>query len=68
MALDGDSGLYPLAFAVVESECTNSWKFFLHCLHTIIGDTCNYKPWTFMSDGQKVQFSPLAFVIVESEF
>ena len=34
MATDGNNEVYPLAFAIVESECTESWGWFLACLLT----------------------------------
>ncbi|CAI9264543.1 unnamed protein product [Lactuca saligna] len=35
MGIDGNNGTYPLAYAVVESESTNSWTWFLTCLGMI---------------------------------
>ncbi|KAK8944639.1 hypothetical protein KSP39_PZI008079 [Platanthera zijinensis] len=46
--------LYPLAFAVVEVESKESWGFFFNCLEDILGGFEDEKPWTFMSDRQKV--------------
>ncbi|XP_028093387.1 uncharacterized protein LOC114293509 isoform X2 [Camellia sinensis] len=53
VALDGDNGLFLLAYAVVECECKESWRFFLYHLRTIIDDGPQSKPWIIMSDGQK---------------
>ncbi|KAA8532357.1 hypothetical protein F0562_032388 [Nyssa sinensis] len=53
VALDGNNGLFPIAFAVVESETKDSWTFFLYHLHSIISDRVQVKPWNFMTDGQK---------------
>nr|KAJ0226276.1 hypothetical protein LSAT_V11C100034980 [Lactuca sativa] len=41
VGLDSNSGIYPLAYAVVEDEATSSWTWFLECL----GDcnNTNYK-------------------------
>lgn len=49
VALDGNNGLFPFAFAVVESECKDSWSWFLTHLQTMIGSN----RFTFMSDRQK---------------
>ncbi|KAF7140525.1 hypothetical protein RHSIM_Rhsim06G0101100 [Rhododendron simsii] len=53
MALDGNNGLYPVAFGLVESECRVSWAIFLYYPHPILGDSLQQRPWTIMSDGQK---------------
>ncbi|KAK9291655.1 hypothetical protein L1049_019604 [Liquidambar formosana] len=52
VALDGNCGLYPLAFAIVEGETIESWSFFLHHLHTVLGNAQDM-PLTFMTDRQK---------------
>ena len=41
MATDGNNKIYPLAFAVVESESTESWGWFLACLLTYVTDQTN---------------------------
>ena len=38
MATNGNNKIYPLAFAVVESESTKSWGWFLACLLTYVTD------------------------------
>ncbi|KAF2284161.1 hypothetical protein GH714_019659 [Hevea brasiliensis] len=50
VVLDGNRGALPLAFAFGESECLESWNFFLENLYHCTGDN---RPWTFMSDRQK---------------
>ena len=30
--IDSNNGIYPLAYAFVESETTSSWTWFLQCL------------------------------------
>ena len=54
VSLDGNRGILPIAFAIVDSECTESWKFFMDCLHQCIGSENKGIPYTFMSDRQKV--------------
>ncbi|XP_076884305.1 uncharacterized protein LOC143533377 [Bidens hawaiensis] len=49
---DGNNCLYPVAFAIVEAECTDSWKWFLD----LIGDDLDLPHdanFTFISDRQK---------------
>ncbi|KAL0364455.1 UNVERIFIED_CONTAM: hypothetical protein Sangu_0543100 [Sesamum angustifolium] len=53
IGLDGNNGLFPVAFAVVESECKESWTFFFENLSMLVGGFSVDKPWTFMSDRQK---------------
>ncbi|KAK4387205.1 hypothetical protein Sango_2591100 [Sesamum angolense] len=53
IGLDGNNGLFPVAFAVVESECKESWTFFFENLSMMVGGFSVDKPWTFMSDRQK---------------
>ncbi|KAA8519515.1 hypothetical protein F0562_013771 [Nyssa sinensis] len=52
--LDGNNGIFPVAYAVVEIERRDSWSFFLNYLQLNIGALVDNKPLTFMSDGQKV--------------
>ncbi|KAK4409571.1 hypothetical protein Sango_0030100 [Sesamum angolense] len=51
--LDGNNGLFPVAFAIVESECKESWTFFFENLSMLVGGFSVDKPWTFMSERQK---------------
>ncbi|KAK4409552.1 hypothetical protein Sango_0028200 [Sesamum angolense] len=53
IGLDGNTGLFPVAFVVVESECKEYWTFFFENLSMLVGDFSVDKPWTFMSDRQK---------------
>ncbi|KAL0356419.1 UNVERIFIED_CONTAM: hypothetical protein Sradi_4088800 [Sesamum radiatum] len=52
IGLDGNNGLFPLAFAIVESECKD-WCFFFQALDEMLGGFDVDRPWTFMSDRQK---------------
>ena len=54
ISLDGNNGLFPLAYAVVEGETNDSWAFFLTQLKDVIVDEIQERAFTFMSDGQKV--------------
>ncbi|WOL00674.1 hypothetical protein Cni_G09387 [Canna indica] len=49
---DANDQYFPLAFAVVESETKDSWKFLLELLLDDIGDVRTHR-WVFMSDQQK---------------
>ncbi|XP_076960810.1 uncharacterized protein LOC143637264 [Bidens hawaiensis] len=49
---DGNNCLYPIAFAIVEAECTDSWKWFLD----LLGDDLDWPHdanFTFINDRQK---------------
>ena len=56
VGLDGNNGLFPLAFAVVESENKESWSFFLENLRDTLNDSLPTRPWVIMSDQQKVTY------------
>ncbi|KAK7244700.1 hypothetical protein RIF29_39526 [Crotalaria pallida] len=49
---DPNDQYFPLAFAVVETECKDSWRWFLELLLEDIGDISTNR-WIFMSDQQK---------------
>ena len=53
VGLDSNNGTYHVVYAVVESENTNSWTWFLENLADDLDLTprCNF---TFISDRQKV--------------
>ncbi|KAL0277968.1 UNVERIFIED_CONTAM: hypothetical protein Sradi_7308700, partial [Sesamum radiatum] len=53
IGLDGNNGLFPVAFAIAESECKESWGFFFENLSIMLSGFSYDKPWTFMSDRQK---------------
>lgn len=54
VGMDGNSGLFPLAFAYVESENKDSWTFFFNLLEELLGGFNPNLEWTFMTDRQKV--------------
>ncbi|XP_015952913.1 uncharacterized protein LOC107477416 [Arachis duranensis] len=49
---DANNHLFPIAYAVVDAETKENWKWFLHLLHEDIGDYKEFG-WNFMSDKQK---------------
>ncbi|KAL5547734.1 hypothetical protein UlMin_002965 [Ulmus minor] len=49
-ALDGDDGLFPVAFAIVDTENSDSWRWFLEQLKSAVSAT---RPITFVSDREK---------------
>ncbi|XP_076938294.1 uncharacterized protein LOC143606406 [Bidens hawaiensis] len=53
VGVDSNNGIYPVAYAIVESENTNSWTWFLEILADDLDLTSNSN-FTFMSDRQKV--------------
>lgn len=56
IAQDGDGALFPIAFAVVESENKDSWCFFFAWLSELLDGFPANREWTFMTDRQKVNF------------
>ena len=55
---DPNDQYFPLAFAVVETEMKESWRWFLTLMLEDIGDIQN-NHWVFISDQQKVSNLPL---------
>jgi hypothetical protein len=51
---DPNDQMLPIAFAVVEGETKESWKWFLELLISDLGGTRLCKTFTFISDQQKV--------------
>ncbi|XP_012851396.1 PREDICTED: uncharacterized protein LOC105971096 [Erythranthe guttata] len=52
VGLDPNNNIFPIAYAIVESETKDSWIWFLNLLNADIGFE-NEHNWTFMSDKQK---------------
>ncbi|XP_016652612.1 PREDICTED: uncharacterized protein LOC107881976 [Prunus mume] len=52
VGVDGNNGLYPVSYAVVEVESKSSWLWFLELLIEDLKIE-NGKAWVFMSDKQK---------------
>ncbi|GMJ11147.1 MUSTANG 7 [Hibiscus trionum] len=49
-AADGDDGVFPVAFAVVDAETNDNWHWFLLQLNSAVSTSC---PLTFIADRQK---------------
>ncbi|KAI3778357.1 hypothetical protein L2E82_07596 [Cichorium intybus] len=66
VGLDGNNGIYPLAYAIVEAETKSSWSWFLECLggDLDMGTNTNF---TFISDRQKGLVPALAKVFPSAE-
>ncbi|CAH9122476.1 unnamed protein product [Cuscuta epithymum] len=47
------NNMYPIVWAIVEIENTSSWSWFLELLMQDL-DIVDSKPWTFISDQQKI--------------
>ncbi|KAL4557735.1 hypothetical protein LXL04_035923 [Taraxacum kok-saghyz] len=52
VGLDSNNGIYPVAYAIVEAENKNSWKWFLECLGDDL-ELYSNSNFTFISDRQK---------------
>ncbi|XP_071939373.1 uncharacterized protein [Coffea arabica] len=66
---DENNQMYPIAMACVESECKESWHWFLELLTTHIGSSADMN-WVFISDRQKglVETFDVLFPGVEHRF
>ncbi|CAI9284036.1 unnamed protein product [Lactuca saligna] len=53
VGVDSNNGIYPLSYAIVETENTDSWKWFLECITDDLDLYANSK-FTFISHRQKV--------------
>ena len=64
VGIDANEGMYPVAWAVVEAENTDSWTWFLQFLCQDIKILVD-REWTFISDRQKVIYLPfLLFLLI----
>ncbi|XP_074337149.1 uncharacterized protein LOC141674321 [Apium graveolens] len=62
VGVDANNGMYPIAWAVVESETTESWKWFMELLSQDL-KIQNDAEWTFISDRQKGLINALEEVV-----
>ena len=62
VSLEGNNGLFPVAYGVLECECKDSWGWFPTCLETIIGQSSSRVPYVIMSDKQKVWILKLCYI------
>ena len=53
ISLDGNNGLFPVAIAIIEVECKDSWLFFSYHLDAALVSMID-KPLCIMSNQQKV--------------
>ncbi|XP_043697286.1 uncharacterized protein LOC122648089 [Telopea speciosissima] len=53
ISVDGNNGLFPIAYSVVEVENKDSWRWFLYNLEEALGSDNLLVGLTFMSDKQK---------------
>ncbi|XP_042477163.1 uncharacterized protein LOC122058594 [Macadamia integrifolia] len=53
VTVDGNRGLFPFAYGVIETKCKDNWYFFLNQLYTVLHAGICDNPITFMSDKQK---------------
>ncbi|KAL2943357.1 Protein FAR-RED IMPAIRED RESPONSE 1 [Bienertia sinuspersici] len=63
---DGNNQMFPIAWAIVEVECTDSWRWFLSLLASDLGSFIGAGS-TFMSDQQKRLLAAVAEVFPEAE-
>nr|KAJ0226599.1 hypothetical protein LSAT_V11C100026480 [Lactuca sativa] len=61
VGVDSNNGIYPLAYAIVETENTNSWKWFLECLGDDLDMHANSN-FTFISDRHKGLIPAIAHI------
>ncbi|KAL0915143.1 hypothetical protein M5K25_015542 [Dendrobium thyrsiflorum] len=50
VGLDANNGLFPLAFGIVESECNESWIWFLRMLHELVPSISSRNDLCIISD------------------
>ncbi|KAK4390091.1 hypothetical protein Sango_2072400 [Sesamum angolense] len=53
IGLDGNNELFPIAFAIAEMQCKESWMFFFENLSNMLEGFSHDRLWTFMTNRQK---------------
>ncbi|KAI3704867.1 hypothetical protein L1987_75096 [Smallanthus sonchifolius] len=66
VGVDANNGIYPVAYALVESETFSSWSWFLECLGEDL-DLAFNSNFTFISDRQKGIIPAIAKVFPSAE-
>ncbi|BFG37403.1 hypothetical protein CerSpe_236770 [Prunus speciosa] len=66
VGVDGNNGIFPIAYVVAEIKNKDSWIWFLSLLIEDLGIT-NGLSWAFISDKQKVFISVIAHVLPTAE-
>ncbi|PKI72699.1 hypothetical protein CRG98_006907 [Punica granatum] len=64
-SLDGDDAVFPLAFAVVDTENDDNWRWFLEKLKSAVGPS---RPLTFVADMEKGMEKPALELFENSHF
>ncbi|XP_042515321.1 uncharacterized protein LOC122089686 [Macadamia integrifolia] len=64
ISVDGNNGIYPVAFGIVEVENKDSWVFFFHCLESTLRLDYLDIGLTFMSDKQKGHADVIAGIVL----
>jgi hypothetical protein len=54
IGIDGNDDMFPIAYAVAEAECRESWQWFIQLLFTDLCGAEGGLGWTIMTDRQKV--------------
>ena len=52
--MEANLGWFPVAYAIVEQEKSETWEWFLILLHEAVGKDIDAKPWCIISDRYKV--------------
>ncbi|KAM0926804.1 hypothetical protein ACQ4PT_003002 [Festuca glaucescens] len=66
VGMDPNDCIYPVAFAIVEVEDTEAWRWFLRTVKQDLGIENTY-PWTIMSDKQKGLIKAVTELFPDSE-
>lgn len=67
VGVDGNNCMFPIAFAAVEGELKETWKWFVQHLATDLDVFSNPQGWTFISDKQKGLVQAFEELLPEAE-